>query len=80
MAVSKDETYADYIGGSEIVLKNGLTEVVSKINLYFLNNIKIYTFDLPGEATSIIIRRVVEGNNSRLILNHMRVYQSKNLL
>ena len=67
---------ADSIGGSEIVLKNGQNEVVSKINLY---DTGIYTLDQPAEATSIIIRKV-SGNSSSLGLAHVRAYQSTNLM
>ena len=67
---------ADRIGGIEIVLVNGSTELVCKTGVY---NTGIYTLDTPVEADSIIIRRVVEGG-SFLILAHVRAYQSTNLL
>ena len=41
----------------------------------------LYSFEYPAEATAIILRRVEGGLNNRgILVNHMRVYQSPNLI
>ena len=68
---------ADYLGDCEIILVNSSTEVVSKTGVY---DTGIYNLDTPVEATRIIIRRVAKSNGFYFAFNHVRAYQSTNLL
>ena len=58
---------------------NSTGVIVAKTGVY---DTGIYTLNTPIEADSIIIRRVAEGNSGtdRLILSHVRAYQSTNLM
>ena len=51
-------------------------EKISKRDVY---DTGIYTLDPPGQADSIIIRRMAEGTNT-LPLAHVRAYQCTNLM
>ena len=77
VASSRSSPTTNTIGGSEIVLVNGSTEVISKTGVY---DTGIYTLDTSVEATRIIIRRVAEGNGRTLKLAHVHAYQSTNLM
>ena len=63
------------IGTTNIVLANGTSETVSKSLIF---DTGIYKLEPPGEATSIIIRRV--SGSGYFSLNHMRAYQCTNLM
>ena len=68
---------AHRIGGCEIILVNGASNIVAERSVY---DTGIYELDTPAKATSIIIRRKTGGGGYDLFLNPMRVYQSTNLL
>ena len=40
----------------------------------------VYTLTTPAEASSLIIRRQTDGGGNRLLLAHVRAYQSTNLM
>ena len=66
---------ADHLGESQIILVNDGVETIMKTGVY---DTGLYSFEYPVEATAIILRR--EESGSLFGINHMRVYQSQNLI
>ena len=69
--MSPSSNHPNFIGGSQIYLVNGVIETLAKVDVF---DSGIYQLDPPGQATSIIIRRVSDGDDRPFGLSFIRAY------
>ena len=71
VAAAYSDQDAHYLGDSRIYLVKDEIETLAKNGVY---DTGIYTIDTYSEATSIILRRVAQGDSNFILLAHMRAY------